>query len=62
MRNRVFTSVFEVEVNEVLRDFKDRQFMEPLCSFYITDNSLNEAVDKGKASKYKARLTSTQRY
>ena len=49
--NRFFTSVFEVEVKEDLRDFKTANLWNHFVHFiYSTDDSLNKAVDKGKAS------------
>ena len=49
--NSYFASVFEMEGTEVLPDFDDRVFAEPLTSIVINATKISKATDKLKASK-----------
>ena len=49
--NSYFASVFEMEETEVLPDFDERVFAEPLTSIVINATKISKAIDKLKASK-----------
>ena len=48
--NSYFASVFEMEGTEVLPDFDERVFAEPLTSIVINATKISKAIDKLKAS------------
>ena len=49
--NSYFASVFEMERTEVLPDFDERVFADPLTSIVINATKISKAIDKLKASK-----------
>ena len=57
--NKCFVSVFEIEGNENLLESQDRPFIAPLCSVEISNSKLSKAIDKVKAIRSEAQITST---
>ena len=50
MLKKFFMSAFEVEGNEGLPNFEDREFTELFCTLDVTNDTLFKAIDNVKAS------------